>query len=62
MSDKLNLDIFPSSKIEALAILYLQKQDLSEISPEELAEKYEETVSKIRASFRLISKSKQSSN
>lgn len=39
---------FPSSKIEALTMLYLQKQDLSNLSPEEVMDKYQETYDKIR--------------
>lgn len=38
---------FPSTKIEALTMLYLQKQDLSSLSPEEFLDKYEETYCKI---------------
>ncbi len=32
--------MFTSENIEALTMLYLEKQDLSEITPEELVEKY----------------------
>lgn len=39
---------FPSSKNEALTMLYLQNQDLSNLTPEELADKYQETYDKIR--------------
>lgn len=39
--------IFPKNKLEALALLYLQNQDLSGISPEELLNKYEETYEKL---------------
>ena len=35
------LKMFPANADEALALLYLQNQDLSEKSPEELAEWYE---------------------
>ena len=38
---------FPSNKTEALTILFLQKQDLSEITPEQLVEKYEEVHKQI---------------
>lgn len=47
MSD-LNLSTFPSTKYEALTMLYLQKQDLSGLTPEELIENYQETYDKIR--------------
>lgn len=45
MSDNKN---FPSSKIEALTMLYLQNQDLSTLSPEEVMDKYQETYDRIR--------------
>ncbi len=38
---------FPSSRIDALTMLYLEKQDLSNISPEELLDKYDEVYEKI---------------
>lgn len=47
MSDRSCQEIFPSTKIEALTMLYLQKQDLSGLSPEEFLDKYEETYLKI---------------
>ena len=40
---------FPSSKAEALAMLYLQKQDLSGLTPKQLLEKYEEAYEEICA-------------
>lgn len=40
---------FPSNKFEALAMLYLQNQDLSDLTPEELLCKYEEVCEKIEA-------------
>ena len=41
MSD-VSLSTFPTSKISALAMLYLEKQDLSTLTPEELLDKYDE--------------------
>ena len=38
---------FPSNKYEALAMLYLQNQNLSGFTPEELAGKYQEAYEKI---------------
>ncbi len=38
---------FPSSRIDALTMLYLEKQDLSNISPEELLDKYDEVYEQI---------------
>ena len=46
MSD---LSTFPSSKIEALAMLYLQNQDLTGSTPEEILEKYNEAYARMRA-------------
>ena len=40
---------FPDNKIEALTMLYLQNQDLSELSPEALLDKYDDTYEKIKA-------------
>ena len=40
---------FPSNKTEALTMLYLQNQDLSTLSPEELLVKYYDTYDRIRA-------------
>lgn len=40
---------FPNSKAEALAMLYLQNQDLSSLTPKQLLEKYEEAYKEICA-------------
>lgn len=48
MNNFVNLSTFPNNKIEALTMLYLQSQDLSALSPEELYDKYEETYKKIK--------------
>ena len=40
---------FPSNKYEALAMLYVQNQDTSRLSPEELFKLYQQTVQSIRA-------------
>lgn len=39
---------FPDSKLEALAMLYLQNQDLSGLTPEELLDKYDDTYKKLK--------------
>lgn len=44
LSDK-EFKTFPSNETEAITLLYLQKQDLSDLSPEELTVKYLETKS-----------------
>ena len=38
---------FPNTKYEALTLLYLQNQDLSGITPEDLLKKYNEVHSQI---------------
>jgi len=46
-----NLRTFPSDRRDALAILYLQNQDLSGKTPEELADMYDEAWDKISQEF-----------
>ena len=43
------LRTFPRNEFEALAMLYIQNQDLSGVTPEELLEKYQETYNQICA-------------
>lgn len=52
MADNINLSSFPSNRIDALTMLYLEKQDISTLSPEELVEKYAEVRNKIKEHFR----------
>lgn len=40
-------EVYPDGKISALTILYLQNQDLSSVSPEELLVLFEETWERI---------------
>ena len=40
MSDKINLDSFPSNRSQALAFLYTQNQDLKGKTPTEIAKIY----------------------
>lgn len=42
------LKTFPSNAAEALTMLYLQNQDLSNVSPENLAAMYGEAKSRIK--------------
>lgn len=44
-----NLYTFPDNEYEALAMLYVQHQDLSGLSPEQLLDMYQEAYDKIRA-------------
>lgn len=46
MSD-VSLSTFPTSKISALTMLYLERQDLSKLTPEELLDKYDEIYDRI---------------
>ena len=39
---------FPANRLEALAMLYVQSQDLSGLTPEQLLDMYEEAYSKLR--------------
>lgn len=42
---------FPANRVEALTILYLEKQDLSDCSPEQLADLYLEVHTRISREF-----------
>lgn len=42
---------FPMNKVEALTMLYLQNQDLKNITPEQLATMYKETEATIFRQF-----------
>lgn len=60
MSDSVSLSTFPSNKISALTLLYLQNQDLSSLTPEDLVDKYNEVYEKINSQFK--AKQKKLSN
>lgn len=61
MSD-VSLNTFPATKTDALAMLYVQKQDISGLTPEELLDKYVEAYDKIRERSLEINKARRSSN
>lgn len=42
-----NVTAFPHNKVEALTMLYLQNQDLNNVTPEELFALYSQTYEKI---------------
>lgn len=42
-------DYFPSNRLEALTLLWLQQQDLSSISPEDLQALYFSTYKRLKA-------------
>ena len=48
MADNTSIEAFPANKFEALAMLYLQQQNLSGLTPEQLLDKYQDVYSKIR--------------
>lgn len=50
---------FPSNKLEALAFLYIKRQDLSGKSPEELVDMYTDAYDRVRARFRAIQKERR---
>lgn len=47
--DTTTLKTFPGSYIEALTMLYLERQDLTDKTPEDLAEMYWTTYDKVSA-------------
>lgn len=50
-NDKVELNTFPSTRSEALTMLYLQNQDLSSITPEDLVVLYRNTLDRIKQQF-----------
>lgn len=49
MANDVTLRTFPRNEFEALAIIYIQNQDLSKLTPEELLDNYQEAYAKICA-------------
>lgn len=45
------LSIFSENKFDALTMLYLQQQNLSKLTPEQVLDKYDEAYSKIRSHY-----------
>lgn len=48
MADNTYSETFPTNKFEALTMLYLQHQNLSGLTPEQLLDKYQDTYAKMR--------------
>ena len=48
MADNTSTETFPSNKFEALAMLYMQHQNLSGLTPEQLLDKYQDAYTRIR--------------
>lgn len=63
MSDHNNVTLhtFPSDRVSALTILYMQSHDFSDLTPEELVDEYLTVYEKINARFKEKSKSKSAS-
>jgi hypothetical protein len=59
MSDSVELSTFPQSKYEALAMLYLQNQNLSGLTPGEILDKYDEAYDKIRLRHKEVGSSRR---
>jgi len=51
MANDIRLDSFPSNMMEGLTMLYLQNQDLTNVTPEDLTKLYWETYYRIRAAY-----------
>ena len=52
MNDSVSLSTFPANKFEAIAMLYVQQQDLSGKTPEEIYDLYETTVDQLRTHYK----------
>lgn len=48
MAENTNLETFPANKLEALAMLYMQHQNLSGLTPEQVLDKYQDAYAKMR--------------
>ncbi|MCK1996473.1 hypothetical protein MPH47_04330 [Psychrobacillus psychrodurans] len=46
-----NLNTFPYSKTTALTMLYLEQQDLSDLTPSQLVDKYKKVYKEINSRF-----------
>lgn len=51
MSDKISVQQFPSSELEAIALLYVQNQDLSGKTPTEMINLYYEAYYEILGDY-----------
>lgn len=48
MADNVNFSTFPNNAYEALALIYVQNQNVDGLTPEEIYDKYHEAYKKIR--------------
>lgn len=51
MSEQIKLRTFPATLTEALAMLYVQQQDLSKLSPSEIQALYWSTYNEIKEDY-----------
>ena len=58
MSNDIELSSFPSNRVQALAMLYTQNQDLKGKTPKEVAEIYISAYDEINSTFREIRNNK----
>lgn len=47
MADNISLSTFPNNSLDALTMLYIQNQDLSGKTPEELVDLYDEIYERV---------------
>jgi hypothetical protein len=52
VSNNVNLSTFPSNRTEALTMLYLQNQDLSDKTPSQIVELYFSVLSGVKESIK----------
>lgn len=57
--DEITMNAFPSNEIEALAMLYVQSQDLSKASPKDLLDLYNNAHNQIFEYAQEIQRSKE---
>lgn len=62
MANDVNLKVFPTDKYEALTMLFLQNQDLSGKTPEEIADMCEESWDRIFEEFGVLAKKQKERN
>ncbi len=59
MPSEIDLSTFPSNRNEALTMLYLQNQDLSDLTPAQIVEKYNDAYNEIKNKFSEIRSEKR---
>lgn len=53
MAENTRLETFPANKLEALALLYMQHQNLSGLTPEQVLDQYQDVYAKMRSHERV---------